>query len=173
MFAWVASVAAQTTPEGIGTSANQTTIWVTSIVGFLSLLATQLFAIWRDNQARKAARQQREWDLEDRRAAREEAKEEMRRQAEIVRREQIATATDLAKVHQLNSRRIVEEIAKNTQLTHEVKAQAEAAYTAANNFTQRLEEARADFVRKGTQIDHIEATADDIDSKVTELKEGS
>jgi hypothetical protein len=160
-YAWVASVAAQT-PEGSGSATNQTTIWVTSLIGFFSLMATQIFSLWREARNRK-------WDLEDRAHARAQ----MQKAAELQRIETIQTAIQLAKVTTAHSEQIVKEISKNTALTKSVGDKADAAYGAANNFTERLDRLRQELESKGPQIDNIEKISGDTNDKVTELAEGT
>lgn len=161
LSAWVASVAAQSSPETGSTAANQHTIWVTSVIGFLSLLATQLFALWRENRNRK-------WDLEDRAVARKQMQENAERQ----RLEIVETAIKLAQKTNADREHIVKEISKNTALTQSVGEKAEAAYAAANNFTERLEKLRKDLAEKSTQLDEIEQTGEDTNAKVTDLQAG-
>lgn len=146
----------------IGTASNQTTILITSIIGFLSLLATQLFALWREQRNRK-------WDLQDRRAARDE----VRKHAQLQLQETVQTAIEMAQQQRASQQRIVEEISRNTALTQQVGAKADAAYVAANNFTERMEQLRRELRSKGEQIDHIEEVSGDTNVKVTELKEGT
>lgn len=145
----------------IGTSENQKTILITSIIGFLSLLATQLFSFWREYRNRA-------WDLQDRATAREE----QRKNAEQLRLETIQAAIEIARQNAMHRQHIVEEINRNTELTQEVGAKADAAYTAANNFTARMEALRKELQSKGNQIDHIENVSEDTNEKVTDLKEG-
>lgn len=170
VWAWLASVAhvvAQDATAPPPTSTDQKTIWVTSIIGFLSLLATQLFAIWRQNQETKAAERRRQWDLEDR----ERARNDLRQQYEAQRKETISTASEIARIHLQNTRRIVEEISKNTEITEAVGRKADAAYSAGNDFNRRMEEMRQQLFAKGTQIDTIEDVSKDTNEKVTELQE--
>jgi hypothetical protein len=173
VWAWVASVAAQDAP-GAATAADQTTIWITSIVGFLSLLATQLFAIWRQHQETKAAEQRRKWDLEDRAAARAQMQknaEQLQKSAELQRIETVQTAIELAKVSAAHREHILQEISRNTEITQTVGAKADAAFVEANNFNDRLEKLRKELASKGTQIDNIEEITGDTKDIVTELKE--
>jgi len=160
LYAWIASVAAQS-PEPSGVAANQQTIWITSLVGFLSLMATQIFALWRESRNRK-------WDMEDRAAARAQ----MQKNAETQRLETITTAIELARVATSHREQIVKEISRNTEITKGIGEKADAAYNAANDFTKRLEGLRHELASKGTQIDHIEDISGDTNQKVTDLAEG-
>jgi len=169
LYAWVASVAAQPTTDAAGTSANQTTIWVTSIIGFLSLLATQLFAIWRQKQETKAAEQRRKWDLEDRASARAE----MQKNAELQRIETIQTAIEVARVTRSHRDHILTELTRNTEMTQVVGQKAEQAYVEANNFNEKLEKLRLELASKGTQIDTIEEVTGETNDAVKELKAGT
>jgi type II secretory pathway pseudopilin PulG len=163
---WVAIVAAQDTTAGdLGTAQNQTVMIVTSIIGFLSLLATQLFSIYRD-------REQRKRDLQDRAEAREAARQEARETANLLRREQLATATTLAQVNKKNTERVVAEVSRNTEITEAVGAKADKAYSAANEFTTRLEAMRNELYATGTQVDTIKETTDETKDIVTDIKEG-
>ncbi len=160
MLAWVASVAAQTTPDAAHTASDRT-IWITSLIGFLSLMATQIFSLWRESRNRK-------WDLEDRAAARAQ----MQKNAELQRIETIQTAIDLARVTKLHGEEIVKEISRNTEITQSVGEKADAAYVAANNFNERLERLRKELASKGTQIDTIEEVTGETNDTVKELKAG-
>lgn len=151
------------------TASSQTTILITTVAGFLSLLATQFFSMWRENQRERAKRdeaeRQRKWDLEDRRAARVE----MRQHAETQRLETIQTAIELAKVSNINRQQLVGEIKANTKLTEEAAAKAADAYVAANNFNEKLERLHQELLKKGHLIEDIDTTGKDTNTKVTEL----
>jgi hypothetical protein len=141
------------------TATNQNVILITTIGGFLTLIATQIFAIWRESRNRK-------WDLADREAARRE----VRQHAETQRLETIQTAIDLAKVSNINRQHLVDHIEQNTAITKEAKKTAEAAYIAANNFNERLESLRKQLTDKAEQVDHIESVGVDTNQKVTDIK---
>lgn len=161
--AWVASVAAQTGVDGPSSHATtETAMWVTSIVGFLSLLATQIFALVREHR-------NRQWDLEDRAAARAQ----MERNAALQRIETVQTAVELARITKEHRQHILQEISRNTEITQDVGAKAAAAHEAANNFNEKLERLRRELQSKGTQIDTIEETSLDTNEKVTGLTESS
>lgn len=131
---WAGVIAAQTDPSaGVGTASaptasNQFAILVTTVAGFASLLATQFFAMYRENRNRK-------WDLQDR----TQARAEMRAHAEVQREETLRTAIELAKVSNINRDHLLGAIEKNTSLTAKSAEQAEAAYSVANNFNEKLE----------------------------------
>lgn len=160
VYAWFASVAAQS-PDASGVAVNQQTIWITSLIGFLSLLATQIFALWRESRNRK-------WDMEDRAAARAQSQ----KNAEAQRLETITTAIELARVATSHREQIVKEISHNTEITKSVGAKADAAYEAANNFNERLDKLRKVLASKSEQIDNIEEISGDTNQKVTDLKQG-
>lgn len=177
MFALAVASASQD-QSGEATASNQTTILITTIVGFLSLLATQGFTMWRERQAEKARERQREWDLQDRASAREElrrraeeTKDEVRRSSEAQRMETIATAVQLARAAKRQNAELTDKLDRNTELTQMVGAKADAAYEVGNNFSQRLKELRDELSGKRAQIDHIEQVSEDTNEKVTELKE--
>jgi uncharacterized protein involved in exopolysaccharide biosynthesis len=110
------------------TASNQFAILVTTIAGFASLLATHLFQFYREGRNRR-------WDLQDRMSARQE----MRNHAETQRVETLKTAIELARVSNINREHLLGAIKENTELTSEAGAKAEAAYTSANNFNEKLE----------------------------------
>jgi hypothetical protein len=94
-------------------AANQRNILITSVAGFLSTLLALGFQAYREERARKDARlaeeekakreeRQRAWDLEDRRLAREEAKQ---REANVA---------DKLEVHQ---KEVVDKIEENTEIS--------------------------------------------------------
>jgi hypothetical protein len=145
---------------------NQSYMIWTTVIGFLSLLATQIFGILRE-------RRTRQWDLEDRASARLDAK----MQAEAQRIETIQTAVQLAKVTQQGHAVIKREIEENTEITKQTAQKADAAYEAGNNFNVKLEELKRELFGKNEQIDHIETVTEDIQGKVTTLtgseKEGA
>lgn len=172
LLVFIAHVAAAQDPSLV-TEQNETTLLLTSIIGFASILVTQLFGMWRENQRdrakRKEAERQRQWDLEDRATARAE----MKRDAQLQRVETIQTAIELARVTSEHREHIVREISQNTEITKAVGAKAEEAYKAANDFTARLDKLRAELRSKGPQIDHIEKVSDETKDIVTELKAGT
>lgn len=141
------------------TAENQTTILITTIAGFASLIATQVFALINESRKRK-------WDLADREAARRE----VRQHAETQRLETIQTAIDLAKVSNVNRQQLLTRIEHNTNLTQEAKQSAEAAYTAANNFNEKIETLKRQLASKSDTIDHIDEVSVDTNVKVTKLK---
>lgn len=157
MFALGVSTYADVTP---GTSENQQTIIWTTVVGFLSLLATQVFAMWREYRNRR-------WDLENRKLAREELDRKFERQAG----ETVATAVQLARLTKAHHEEVTSQLEKNTELTRQASAKAEAAYEAGNNYTQRLNDLRAELFGKKGQLDHIEEVAEDTQGKVTHIVE--
>lgn len=110
---------------------------VITIVGFLSLLATHIFAIWRESR-------QRTWDIEDRKRAREE----MKKQAEQQQIETISTAVEIARVSNANRNHIVDLLHQNTRLTEDAGEKASAAYTATLDFNQKLEALRRELQEK-------------------------
>lgn len=129
VYAAVQAAQAPADPSlGTPTASNQFTILVTTIAGFASLLATHIFQFYRENRNRN-------WDLQDRAAAREE----MRKHAEEQRVETIKTAIELARVSNINREHLLGAIEKNSQLTSEAGEKAQAAYTSANNFNSKLE----------------------------------
>lgn len=183
---------------GSSTASNQTTILVTTIIGFLSLLVTQGVSMWRDarsqrsvellrqeeradverqrRQERDDAIRQREWDMQDRITARdllrrqvEADREELRQHAELQRLETLRTAAALAKVSNANRDVLVDKIDQNTKLTEVTRVQAADAYRIGNDFARRLEEIRQEISTKGTQIDNIEAVGEDTNVKVSDL----
>jgi hypothetical protein len=142
------------------TGSNQSTILITTIAGFATLIATQTFALWRESRNRK-------WDLEDRMAARRE----MRAHAETQRLETIQTAIDLAKVSNINRQQLTDHISRNTEITQAAKDQAAAAYQVANNFNEKLENLRKQLAGAGGQLGTIEEASTDTNTKVTELRD--
>lgn len=114
---------------------NQFAILVTTIAGFASLLATQLFQFYRENRNRK-------WDLQDRAAARKEVRDH----AETQRLETMQTAIELARVSNINRDHLLGAIQANTQITADGAAKAEAAYSVANNFNTKLEALQKELV---------------------------
>lgn len=108
---------------------STSTILITTIAGFLSLLVTQFVQMWRESQRRK-------WDLQDRSDARKEAE----RRSELQRRDTIQTARVLAELTKESREHLIAEISKNTELTKQVGGKADAAYVAANNFNEKLAE---------------------------------
>src|SRR5687768_11159224 len=92
-----------------------TALLYTTIIGFLSLLATHGFQLWRE-------RRNRQWDLEDREAARAE----LRKNNETQRLETIATAVQLARAAKIHNAQLVTQIAENTALTLKAGDKAEA-----------------------------------------------
>lgn len=149
--------------SGVGdapTAGNQWAILVTTVTGFFTLIATQMFALWRESRNRK-------WDLEDRAAARKE----MRHHADTQRLETVQTALDLAKVSAYNKQQLEGHIVRNTEITIAAAEKADAAYKAANNFNEKLEELRRQLTSKAHQVDNIEETTSDTQQKVTEIKE--
>ncbi len=117
---------------GAGSSApsasTQFAILITTIAGMISMLATQFFAMYRENRNRK-------WDLQDRSTARAEMRESNR----TLRLETMQTATELARVSMINSGHLLGAIKENTQITTEGASKADAAFSAANNFNAKLE----------------------------------
>lgn len=161
----VASAAGQVTPGqnpaiDPPTGSNQSTILITTVAGFATLIATQIFALWRESRNRK-------WDLEDRAAARRET----RTHAETQRLETIQTAIDLAKVSNINRHQLMQELKRNTDITVEAKEVAAAAHVAANNFNEKIEAMRKQLQGAGGTLGHIEEASTDTNEKVTELKE--
>lgn len=124
----------------------------------ITLLCTNFFQIWRESRNRK-------WDLEDRKAQRDLA----RVRAELLHNSTIETAFQVAKVSTRNKDHLVNEISKNTEITKDVGAKAQAAYEAANNFNEKLEALRTDFLKR---TKHIEVVGDDTNEKVTEMQDG-
>lgn len=157
MFALGISTHAGDTP---GTSENQQTIMWTTVIGFMSLLATQVFSMWREYRNRR-------WDLENRELARRELDKKLDRQAG----ETVATAVQLARLTKAHHEQVSSQIEQNTELTRQVGVKAEAAYEAGNNYTQRLNELRAELFGKKGQLDHIEEVAEDTQGKVTQIAE--
>lgn len=141
-----------------------TAVFFTTLAGVISLLATNFFAIWRDARNRK-------WDLEDRMMAREK----QQRDAEAIRLETVATAIELARVSNTNRKHLADQLQHNTNVTMEAGEKAVAAFEAANNFNEKLEQLRRELMSsvavKSTQIDHIEIVSQDTNEKVTDLKE--
>lgn len=171
---------ASTAQEPVSVSADNSQLLYTTILGFLSLLATQGVQLWRERREERKREQQREWDLQDRAVAREE----VRRNSEAQRFETIATAVELARATKIHSAEIKSQLAENTALTHRVGQKADAAYEVGNNFAGRLDEydknttaqmqaLRDELFGKKGQIDHIEAVSEDTNVKVTEIQEGS
>lgn len=111
------------------TASTQFAILITTIAGVISMLATQIFAMFRESRNRK-------WDLQDRAAARAEMRENTR----LLRLENMQTATELARVSMINSEHLLDVIKENTDITSRGASQAEAAYSEANNFNKKLEE---------------------------------
>lgn len=103
------------------TGSTQFAILVSTIAGIASLLATQLFQIYRESRTRK-------WDLADRASARAE----MRKSAEDQRVETIKTAIELAKVSHINNLQLLGAIDENTKITA-------TAVDKADNFNAKLE----------------------------------
>lgn len=110
------------------TASTQFAILVTTIAGVVSMLATQFFSMYRESRNRK-------WDLHDRSAARVE----MRQHAETQRLETMQTAIELARVSTINRDHLLGAIKENTKITTEGASQAQAAYSAANNFNSKFE----------------------------------
>lgn len=166
---WVVSVFAQdpSSPSS-ATANNQTAMIVTSIVGFLTLLVTQIFSMWKQNQEKKAAEQRRQWDLEDREIARQQMKTSAQKQLQ----ETVQTAVTLADVTEKHHAQTLRELTKNTELTKAVAAKADAAYDAANSYAAKTEELRKELKAKADKIDHIDTVSVDTNLKVTDIKEG-
>ena len=155
----VTTISQEQSGQAIGTASNQATLLTTTIIGFLSLLATQGFAMWRESRNRK-------WDQQDRQAAREELLQRSERQ----RLEVIDTAVQLAKVSNANRAHMSAEINRNTTLTEEVGTKADAAYHAANDFTNRLETLRRELLEARGQLEHVEDVSVDTNVTVKEIK---
>lgn len=149
---WAGVIAAQQTPAvetnapGSATASNQFATIATLIAGFASMLAAQAFQWFRESRTRK-------WDLADRMAARKEVRDH----AETQRLETIQAAIELARVSNINRDHLVSEIGRNTILTAEAAAKADAAYVSANNFNAKLEALHRQLVemqRAGIVPDH-------------------
>ncbi len=153
--------------SNIGTESNQSTIIWTSVIGFLSLLVTQFVSLWRDHQRRESEKQQREWDLADRAAARAEVLKQVKEQ----KLETIETAVQLARVVNAQKEEITQQIRHNTEITKQTGRDAMAAIEAGNNYAQRVAELRKELFGKKGQLDHIEEVAVDTQEKVTEIVE--
>lgn len=97
------------------------------IIGFLSMLATQGFALWREYRNRN-------WDLEDR----SKAREEIHQRAEDLKLTTSAVTVELMKVLEENRKHVMEELQKNTAITESASKKADAAYNAGNNFNEKL-----------------------------------
>lgn len=156
--AWAITTFSQGTD--IGTVENQQTIIWTSIFGFLSLLATQLFSIWRDHLKGKRDKQERD-----------DARATLAANLAAQKLETIETAVQLARVARQHNEAIAKQIAQNTELTKQVGEKAEAAYEIGNNFHQKMEALRQELYGSKTQIDHIEQVSEDTNVKVTEIKD--
>lgn len=109
-------------PPITGVSSNASVI--ITLIGFLSLLATQLFEMRR-------AHRQRKWDLEDRKAAREE----LRKRHEIIQRETLETASEIARISVANRKHLDSKISENTKLTEDVNQKVQAS---ADDFNTQL-----------------------------------
>ncbi len=123
------------------TGQGQAAILITTIAGFASLLATQLFQFYRENRNRR-------WDLEDRMKARAEIK----KASEVQRLETIQTAIDVVRVSNINSSKLLGAIDKNTEISTDAGSKAEAAYNAANSFDARMEALQTKFEGLVTQL---------------------
>ncbi len=100
-------------------------VLVTTIIGFLTLIATNVFALWRESRNRK-------WDQEDREIARMNA-----------RNESHAVAVKLATVVNQQHKELAAKLDENTEMTKAVGEKAVAAYDAANNFNNKLEDVKS------------------------------
>jgi hypothetical protein len=109
-------------------ASTQFAILLTTIAGMVSMLATQFFAMYRENRNRK-------WDLQDR----ETARAEMRENNRTLQIQNMQTATELARVSMINSGHLLDAIKENTEITTGGASKAEAAYSEANNFNKKLE----------------------------------
>jgi hypothetical protein len=129
---WASVIAAQEPQPDTARSGSSIALMITTVAGFASLLATHLFQFYRENRNRR-------WDLEDREASRQE----MRKTAETQRVETIQTAIELARVSNINREHVLGAISKNTEITSEASAKAEAASvvvaSTATNFNDKLE----------------------------------
>lgn len=145
------------------TQSNQIAILITTLVGFASLIATQVFAIMREKRERR-------WDLEDRAAARLEAK----RHAEAQRIETIATALELAKVSEKNREHLIQHIDENvTGPMRQNTVITQEALEKANNFNEKLEQLRSrliELTETRATIRHIDEVSKDTNEKVTDIK---
>lgn len=160
MFALiVAHESGQGGPDA-ATSSNQFTILVTTVAGFAGLIATQVFALWRENR-------NRQWDLQDR----EMTKREMRQHAETQRIETIQTAVDLAKISHVNRQQMIDRIDDNTQLTRAAKETTEATYVATSSYKEKLEELRKQLSARAELINHIDVVGTDTNKKVDVIKD--
>lgn len=159
VFALALGLVTQAVTYDPPTAGSQNTILITTLVGFASLLVTQLFALWRESRNRR-------WDLDDREAARREAKHH----AEAQRVETVQTAIELAKVSQANRDQLLRHLEHNTQITREAKESAEAAFAVANNFNEKMETLRRQLASKSQTIDHIDEVSLDTNVKVTKLE---
>lgn len=142
------------------TASNQTTILVSTIIGFLSLLATQIFGMIRENRNRK-------WDLQDRKDARDRAQ----RDAQQQRLDTVQTAIELAKVSHMTREQLLKHIEHNTRITQAAKDSAEAAYAAANNFNEKFSELKRELASKSSSsvTDRIDEISQDTNEKVTKI----
>lgn len=159
MLALLIAYEGQTMPDA-ATESNQSTILITTIAGFASLIATHIFSMWREHRNRR-------WDLQDREAARRE----MRQHAETQRIETIQTAVDLAKASHIASQRVLDRIDANTTITQAAKETAEAAYVAANSFNAHLDTLRSQLTQRADIINHIDEVGTDTNKKVDDIKD--
>ena len=125
------SAATYSQEPGAPPISNTNVVLVTTIIGFLTLIATNVFALWRESRNRK-------WDQEDREIARINARVEQQR-----------TAGALAAVVKDQHEELKSELVKNTEITQEVGAKAVAAIDSANNFNAKLTAYKEGDRRKG------------------------
>lgn len=126
-------VSGDATNSQTGTQGNQYVIIATTVIGFLSLLVTQLFQIWNAKQKEKRDERQREWDLEDRENARKE----------LALRVELATARHEAAATQHRDE-IMETIDKNTQMNEAALREANDVNRRIHDITRMFTEAKAE-----------------------------
>lgn len=120
-------------------SGSSTALIITTLFGFLSLMATSIFQILRDKR-------QREWDLQDRRMARQESldkaerdKQELLMNAELQRVATIQAAIELAKSARRDREQLEAAISQNTALTVAAGTEAVSAVSKQGDRLSQLE----------------------------------